>query len=59
MSETHTLLSAALGKLHSGVLIIDRDRHISFFNHLLLDLCRHFLLDFRLRTAVLPGRLHR
>ena len=40
MSETHTLLSAALGKLHCGVLIIDSQRRICFINQWLLQALR-------------------
>lgn len=47
MSETHTLLSAALGKLHSGVLIIDRERRISFINQWLLQALRDPALDYQ------------
>ena len=45
MSETHTLLSAALGKLNCGVLIIDSQRRICFINQWLLLALRHPALD--------------
>ena len=56
MSETHTLLSAALGKLHCGVLIIDSQRRICFINQWLLQALRHPALDYQDRPLldVLP-----
>ena len=56
MSETHTLLSAALGKLNCGVLIIDSQRRICFINQWLLQALRHPALDYQDRPLldVLP-----
>ena len=56
MSETHTLLSAALGKLNCGVLIIDSQRRICFINQWLLQALRHPALDYQGRPLldVLP-----
>ena len=52
MSETHTLLSAALGKLHCGVLIIDSQRRICFINQWLLQALRHPALDYQDRPLL-------
>ena len=56
MSAIQTLLSAALGKLHCGVLIIDSERRICFINQWLLQALRSPALNYQDRPLldVLP-----